>query len=97
MTLALEVAGAFQGAEIELAPGAPVAIRAEVSGTADELELTLVVDGEELAPRRFDGRSARAEWQLEFPGTGVRYYYLRARQGDGHLGWSSPVWVTPRR
>ena len=79
-------------------PSAPHAKHSRPAGRSrllgeggDELELTLVVD------RRFGGRSARAEWQLEFPGTGVRYDYLRARQGDGHLGWSSPVWVTPRR
>ena len=26
-----------------------------------------------------------------------RIRYLRVRQGDGHLAWSSPVWVETRR
>ena len=24
---------------------------------------------------------------------GSRFWYLRAEQGDGHIGWTSPVWL----
>ena len=27
--------------------------------------------------------------------SGVSYYYLRAEQADHHIGWTSPVWVSP--
>jgi hypothetical protein len=94
MDLFLSVAGAPLGSEVEVAPGA-LPVEASVHGTADGLELTLVCDGEELWTRSFSGREARAAWTDERPLEAVRYYYLRARQGDGHLGWTSPVWVAP--
>jgi hypothetical protein len=93
MSLFLRVAGEPQGSEVDVAPG-PVSIEGVVSGTADGLALTLVSDGEELWTRDFEGREARLEWTDERPLEGTRYYYLRARQGDAHLGWTSPVWVT---
>jgi hypothetical protein len=93
MSLFLRVAGEPQGSAVDVAPG-PVSIEGVVSGTADGLALTLVSDGEELWTRDFEGREARLEWTDERPLEGTRYYYLRARQGDAHLGWTSPVWVT---
>lgn len=94
MHLFLTVNEAPQGSEILRSAG-PVRIRATVEGTAPGLVLTLVRDGVELAPFSFDGYLAELDWADEEPGAGPRYYYLRARQSDGHIGWTSPVWLDP--
>ena len=96
LELFLTVAGGAQGSELRRGPG-PVPIAAWVRGTAPGLELTIVRDGVEVKSRRFPGTEARWSWNDEERSPGARYYYLRARQSDGHLGWTSPVWLEPSR
>jgi hypothetical protein len=95
LDLWMTVNGAPQGSEIT-ATGA-VHVEATVHGSVPGLELTLVSNGEEFAQQRFEGTAARFEWTDPRPLEDTRYYYLRARQTDGHLGWSSPVWVSGER
>lgn len=95
MSLYLRVNDSPQGGEITSIPPRPVRVEGFVSATADGLELTLVSDGEELWTRTFEGREASFEWTDERPLEKTRYVYLRATQGDGHIGWTSPVWVNP--
>jgi len=95
LDLWMTVNGAPQGSEI-MATGA-VHVEATVHGSVPGLELTLVSNGEEFAQQRFEGTTARFKWTDPRPLEGTRYYYLRARQADGHLGWSSPVWVSGER
>lgn len=96
MTLFLTVAGEPQGSEVT-APAGGVRLTAEVHGTTRGLELTLVADGEEREHWHFDGDEATIAWREDDPPQRERYYYLRARQADGHIGWTSPVWVSPSR
>jgi hypothetical protein len=95
LDLWMTVNGAPQGSEIT--NGGAVRVAAMVHGTVPGLELTLVSNGEEIARQRFEGTTARFEWTDPRPPDGTRYYYLRAQQTDGHLGWSSPVWVSGER
>ena len=30
------------------------------------------------------------------PEPGTHFYYVRLQQADGHVAWSSPIWVTYR-
>jgi hypothetical protein len=92
LDLFLTVEGAPQGSEIPHRQ-AGVRIEATVRGTASGLELTIVRDGVELTQRAFEGSQARWSWTDEDRRPGPRYYYLRARQSDGHMGWTSPVWL----
>jgi hypothetical protein len=94
LELFLTVGGGVQGSELRLGPG-PVPITASVRGTAPGLELTIVRNGVEMKSRRFPGTEARWSWNDEDRRPGARYYYLRARQSDGQLGWTSPVWLDP--
>jgi hypothetical protein len=94
MDLFVTVAGAPQGSEIRRSEGG-VPIEATVRGTASGLELTIVRDGVEVERRAFEGSHARLSWTDEDRRPGPRYYYLRARQSDGHMGWTSPVWLDP--
>jgi hypothetical protein len=92
LDLFMTVAGAPQGSEIARIAG-DVAIEANVRGTAPGLELTIVRDGEDVRQVHFAGSQARLSWTDGDPRPGPRYYYLRARQSDGHMGWTSPVWL----
>ena len=95
LDLWMTVNGAPQGSEITV--GGAVHVEATVRGTVPGLKLTLVSNGEELARQDFKGTAAHFEWTDTRPPVSTRYYYLRARQADGHLGWSSPVWVSAER
>jgi hypothetical protein len=94
LDLFMTVAGAPQGSEIPRAQGG-VRIEATVRGTAPGLELTIVRDGVEVKQLAFEASQARWSWTDEDRRPGPRYYYLRARQSDGHMGWTSPVWLDP--
>jgi len=92
LDLFMTVNGAPQGSEL---PDADVVhVEAVVHSTLPGIELTLVSNGEEIARQHFPGTEARFEWTGPPPPNGTRYYYVRALQADGHLGWSSPVWVS---
>jgi hypothetical protein len=93
MQLFLTVAGRPQGSEFESEASAFL-VSAKVRGTVPGLDLTLVVDGADHRSWHFDGDTASVEWVDQRPVAGTRYYYLRVRQSDGHLGWSSPIWVS---
>jgi predicted dehydrogenase len=71
-------------------------VRGEVRGTVAGLRVWLVTDGEDLQSWEFAGDRGVLEWRDARPLTTTRYYYLRVRQSDGHLGWTSPVWIVPQ-
>jgi hypothetical protein len=91
------VNGAAMGSEIHIAkPTTSRSIRARVHGAAEIEELCIMRNGRTLKafhPRRLDV-------ELEFEdGEAMErgWYYLRARQTDGEMAWSSPVWVDLER
>ncbi len=93
MELFLSVAGEPQGSEIHAAQ-TPVTVAATVRATVPGLDLVLVVDGIDAQSWHFDGDRASLEWQDTRPLATDRYYYLRVHQGDGHMAWTSPVWIS---
>ncbi len=95
MALLLSVDGAPQGAEIAW-HGGPRALRVRFEGTAPVVELVVVADGEEVYRSEPEARSGTQAWTDETPLAGMRYYYARATQADGHIAWTSPVWITPQ-
>ena len=50
---------------------------------------------EEKCEFEFDDTDLLGQIALEAPGDrpSFAYYYLRAVQKDGHIAWSSPIWV----
>ena len=96
LDLFMTIAGAPQGSELELDSG-PIEVHTVVNATAPGLELTLVCNGKDLWTRSFEGTQATVDWTDDRPLTAPRYYYVRARQSDGHLGWASPVWLASRK
>ena len=40
--------------------------------------------------------SVSFEWEDSSPLHSAAFYYVRLRQADGQMAWSSPVWVDPK-
>ena len=68
-----------------------------ICGAAPLEAVQIVSFGCVLAELPVDGKSLdfEAEWRDERPGRPLEdyYYYVRARQADGHRVWLSPWWV----
>jgi hypothetical protein len=85
------------GSELALAPGARREFRIRIRGTAPLVAVQIVSLGAVLVdfvlvPESWD---FEITWADERPGRPLQdvYYYVRARQADGHCAWLSPWWV----
>jgi len=70
-------------------------MRIAVKGTAPLAAVTIVRNEKnykEFAPK--NGKDFEAVFTDESPVEGENRYYVRVRQKDGNMGWTSPVWVT---
>ena len=87
------VGSAPMGSDLVGWPGTGVSFLARVIGTADILEAVVVRDGEDA--QRVPGRGPELEfdwtWSAQ-PGQ-PHTYYLRVVQVDGHMAWSSPIYM----
>ena len=43
--------------------------------------------------RQFIGHGASIRWHDRDKRTGADWYYVRVTQHNGHMAWSSPIWV----
>jgi hypothetical protein len=71
-------------------------LNVNVIGTGSIMGIDLLKDGEVvevLRPENPGGSEVKVEWEDPKPEAGVHYYYLRVRQSDGQLAWSSPMWI----
>ncbi|RMH40594.1 MAG: DUF3604 domain-containing protein [Deltaproteobacteria bacterium] len=90
--LRVDLDGAPMGAE--LPADTEGALSVEVDGTAALAEVTLVQAGGEVALPRLDGARCRARVRIACgPGRQWDYVYVRVRQVDGEMAWSSPIWL----
>jgi hypothetical protein len=74
---------------------APV-LKVNVIGTAGIQGIDLLKDGEiveVLRPENPGESVCKTAWEDPKPEVGVHYYYLRVRQTDEQLAWSSPMWI----
>jgi hypothetical protein len=74
---------------------APV-LKVHVIGTAAIQGIDLLRDGEiveVLRPENPGESVVKVEWEDPKPEPGAHYYYLRVRQADEQLAWSSPMWI----
>ncbi len=102
------VAGASMGKELstKLKPGLVLNryITGYVAGTAPLKEIVIIRNGEELHTIKttsfkeeftFDDSELMTKILLKSPDErpDFVYYYIRALQEDGHMAWSSPIWI----
>ena len=85
------------GSEIRLASGEPRRFKIMIKGTAPLKAVQIVHHGIVLADLPVDGQSTDfvGEWSDERPGRPLKdaWYYVRARQADGHRVWLSPWFI----
>ena len=85
------------GSEITQEPGAPREFRVSILGTAPIVSVQVVHMGYVLHEFAVPGIGTdfSAVWADERAGRPLRdaWYYVRARQADGHCVWLSPFWV----
>ncbi len=85
--------GEWQGSLLTLDTLPTFTIRVE--GTAPITRVDLVSNGEVLLTWAGSGPDFRMEGHLAaVPERPDNYYYVRVLQADGHLAWSSPIWVS---
>ncbi len=94
IVLDFQVDGNGMGAEFT-ATTAEVAVTARVLGTAQIERLEVVCNGEVVSSQPASGRIAELAETLPLTESENSYFYLRATQTDGHVAWSSPIWVSP--
>lgn len=85
------------GGELKLAPGAPREFEVRIHGTVPLVAVQIISMGVVLAdlPVTPDSPDLVTTWADDRPGRPLQdvYYYVRARQSDGHCAWLSPWWV----
>ena len=91
--------GHLMGQELKAEGDAPRTIAVRAAGTADIARAVIVRNGQDVYTHPGSGRLLEMEWQDAEPladvvtPDGWVYYYVRLVQADGHIAWSSPVWV----
>lgn len=85
------------GSELALEPGVARDFRIEIHGTTPLVQVQIIHMGYVLAdlPVGENALDFTCEWSDERPGRPLEdaWYYVRARQQDGHRIWLSPFWV----
>jgi hypothetical protein len=93
IVLEFSVGSAPMGSAIQHWPGGAASFHARVEGTEDIAKAEVVRNGVVVETRRGRGRSLEFQWARDAqPGMG-QYFYLRVTQVDGHMAWSSPIWL----
>ena len=93
IVLAFQVDGHGMGEEFTAAKR-EVTVTARVLGAAPLERLEVVCNGSAVLSQSATDRVATLAETLTLTEGQTSYFYLRATQNDGHMAWSSPVWVT---
>lgn len=71
-------------------------LRVHAEGTGPVSDVVLIRDNRVVYTRRPGGSRVDFSFLETDPAPGTRFYYVRLQQADGHVAWSSPIWVTYR-
>jgi hypothetical protein len=94
--LEFSINGQLMGSEVRAARGEGLRVRIRVEGTAPLTSVVLVRDCTDLKDFVVagDGQGPALTVDEQLPETGGQSsYYVRVVQADGHMAWSSPIWV----
>jgi hypothetical protein len=90
--LSFEIDGRPMGSELEVT--GPVECRVEAVGTAPFVSASLVTNGGAEIPLDPADDRVDARLSLDPPVPGAwAYHFVRLVQQDGHVAWSSPIWL----
>ncbi|HBK79540.1 MAG TPA: hypothetical protein DDZ83_07635 [Nitrospinae bacterium] len=92
--LEFTLGGEPMGSEIALAAGAAREVWVRAEGTGDIAEVAVIKNARAAHLFKGGGESFEGRW-TDPAGRerGTDYYYVRVKQADGEMAWSSPVWV----
>jgi len=76
-------------------PEEPRRVHVEVVGTEEIDRAEVVRNNRDVHVAFGSGDRLIFEWTDASPMAGTVFYYIRVRQKDGEMAWSSPVWVEP--
>lgn len=93
--LALTVNAHGMGEELRTPRDEPRDIRIRCAGTGALAEVALLRNNREIHVLRPDGDVIDLEFRDDEPLKGPTWYYVRVRQRDGAMAWSSPIWIDP--
>jgi hypothetical protein len=82
--------GRFMGGIVTAAVPGPLSVY--VRGTAPLAQVEVIRANQVVYGAPVSGAEARFEWTDQDPAGGDTWYYVRVRQQDGQLAWSSPIW-----
>jgi hypothetical protein len=68
-------------------------MKIDVRGTAPVAKVSIIRNGAYLGQFTPKTRNASISFRDNNPVAGSSYYYVRIEQSNGHLAWSSPIWV----
>ncbi len=83
--------------EVFTASVSRVSVTARVLGTAPIARLEVVCNGDVVFEQPGNGCAAEIAKEFSLAEGQTSYFYLRVTQSDGHVAWSSPVWVAAQR
>lgn len=72
----------------------PLQLEARVIGTAPVPRVVLIKNNQVIYTTPGTGTQTQFTYTDHDARAGESYYYVRAEQQDGQLGWSSPIWAT---
>ena len=93
IVLEFGIDSAPMGSILKTWPGGAAHFHARIEGTADIVRAEIVRNGEVVETRRGHGRSLSFAWARTAQPGMSQYFYLRVVQVDGHMAWSSPIWL----
>lgn len=90
--LRFSINGKPMGSTLVKDEASSLSVEAEIAGTADVQKVELICDGQ--VSRRAYGSSPQEIFRTKLSaGEVTNYSYIRVRQTNGGIAWSSPVWV----
>jgi hypothetical protein len=89
-----EIGGFFMGQVIPFEKIAPFPhLSFEIKGTSQIAKIEVIKNSQVIHTVNPKSKSCQASLSDQQPLKYHNYYYLRIHQQDGHMAWSSPVWI----
>lgn len=96
IVLGFSINGHLMGSRVELGRGSSAKLSIHVMGTSALHKVTVVKDCSDYREYRPKGCRFDVAFEDSGPENGETLYYIRVVQDDGHMAWSSPIWVVDR-
>ena len=84
--------GHFMGEEFSSRQRPRISLK--VIGTGPIAMVEIIRDSKVVYTANPNQKEVSLEWTDGEPATGTSYYYVRVRQADEQIAWSSPIWYT---